>query len=217
MTPSRQAVERSMRIYRGLLRCYPAAFRQEFGDEMSLVFRELATDAWEQRGHRGLANVWVRVLIDFARTVPYQHYLARTAEGHMTYSRPKTVALAVVSIATALTLNFVVFASLGIGIHLATLLPIHTSFRASPHMDLWFLLICPAMTGFIACRTKPFYRPFWTAPAGPMLLALVVGALDSRAPWYGVIACLGVVGAATLAGCFLSTRLQRQAPAVQAA
>ena len=208
MTSASNAIERSARVYRWLLRCYPEAFRHDFGDEMELVFRELATDAWAERGRRGLASVWVRVFIDFARSVPYQYYLARTAEGDMTYPRAKTIALAAVSLATAVALNFVVFAALAIGIHALSLTGFDTSFRNSTSMDLYFMLLCPVITGFVACRVTPFFRPYWTAPLGPMLLVVLVGLMDTRAPWYGVLGCLCIVGAATLVGCYLSTRLR---------
>ncbi len=50
MTPSPRPVDVSRRIYRALLRAYPASFRDIYGEEMTLVFGELAGDAWNRRG-----------------------------------------------------------------------------------------------------------------------------------------------------------------------
>jgi hypothetical protein len=217
MTSTSKAVERSTRVYRWLLRSYPAAFRYSFGDEMELVFRELATDAWEQRGRRGLASVWVRVLIDFARTRPYQHYLARTAEVDMTSQQVKTVGLACVSIATAVALNFVSYAALAITVSALSLIPGNETFRSSPKMDPLFIFVCPALTGFIAGRIRPFYRPQLTAPLGSVLLAAGIYFLHPRMPWYGAFGWFCLVGTASAVGCFLSTRLRRRTAVVQAA
>jgi hypothetical protein len=70
MADSPRCVERSVRIYAALIKAYPASFRQEYADEMVLVFRELATDAWQRRKHVGLAATSFCVLIDLVRTVP---------------------------------------------------------------------------------------------------------------------------------------------------
>jgi len=183
---------------------------------MELVFRDMAIAAWERRGGHGLAALWLRVLGDVSCSLPYQYYLAQRGDRDMTtFQRVQTAALAVVSIATALALNFVAFAVIAIGFHLMTLLPVYTSFRTSPPTGLVFMLGSPAITGLVACRTKPFYRPYWTAPAGAMLLAAFVGAFENRAAWYGVLAFMSVVGAATLVGCYLSTRLRRRTAVVQ--
>jgi hypothetical protein len=66
----------SVRLYRALIKAYPAAFCRQYGDEMTLVFRELATDAWSRRGWFGLACMWCRVLADLAGSVLRQHWLA---------------------------------------------------------------------------------------------------------------------------------------------
>ena len=50
MADSHRAVECSAALYRLLLKVYPAECRREYGDEMQLVFRELATDSWNRKG-----------------------------------------------------------------------------------------------------------------------------------------------------------------------
>lgn len=56
------SVSLSVRVYRGLLRAYPREFRQEYGEAMIQVFRDLCL----QPGKAGLASVWGRVLLDYA-------------------------------------------------------------------------------------------------------------------------------------------------------
>lgn len=73
MAESPRCVKRSVQVYRTLIRLYPASFRAEFGDEMVHVFRNLATDAWQQRQRAGLMLVWLRVVADLVRTAPKQH------------------------------------------------------------------------------------------------------------------------------------------------
>ena len=66
MAESPRPVESSVRAYDVLVKSYPASFRREYRDEMTLVFRELVTDAWRRRGVAGLTAAWFRVLGDLA-------------------------------------------------------------------------------------------------------------------------------------------------------
>lgn len=72
-------VEQSIRIYAAITRAYPASFRKEYADEMVLVFRDMATEAWQRQGHIGLLLLWFRVLGDFLWTVPKEHLRAHNA------------------------------------------------------------------------------------------------------------------------------------------
>lgn len=63
----------SERIYAGLLRLYPAAFRETYGREMLLIFRDQCRDAYRKSGRWGIAQVWLRTLADLARSVPAEH------------------------------------------------------------------------------------------------------------------------------------------------
>jgi hypothetical protein len=58
------AVERSLALYLALLRAYPPAFRERYGQEMALAFRDAARDAWTQTGFFGLIALWARTLAD---------------------------------------------------------------------------------------------------------------------------------------------------------
>lgn len=64
-----QVVDPSVSLYRLLLAAYPASFRQEYGDAMTQLFRDLAGDAYRRRGLLGLAALWLRTLADFTSSV----------------------------------------------------------------------------------------------------------------------------------------------------
>jgi hypothetical protein len=57
----------SERIYRRLLRVYPRDFRDEYGEEMSLLFRCRATD--------GCVRLWLQVLGDLVFHAPKEHWI----------------------------------------------------------------------------------------------------------------------------------------------
>jgi predicted permease len=59
-------VERSERVYRWLLRLYPRDFRDEYADEMSLLFRDRATE--------GRIRLWLQVLGDLLFHAPSEHW-----------------------------------------------------------------------------------------------------------------------------------------------
>jgi hypothetical protein len=70
-------------------------------------------------------------------------------------------------------------------------------------------LLPPFFTGFVAMIAKPFYRPYLTAPVGPMMFAAAQSFADPRAPWLISFGYPSLVGAATLLGCYLSTKIWR--------
>ena len=57
-----RAVGTSERAYRSLLRAYPRGLRDEYGDEMARLFRDLCREALEDGGGLGLAALWARTL-----------------------------------------------------------------------------------------------------------------------------------------------------------
>ncbi len=61
------AVATSQRAYRALLRAYPRAIRDEYGDEMARCFRELCREELEGGG-LGLAALWARTLAELLCT-----------------------------------------------------------------------------------------------------------------------------------------------------
>ena len=58
----------SEHLYRWLLRLYPRDFRDEYGDEMSLLFRA--------RSSEGPAMLWLQVLGDLVFHAPQEHVTA---------------------------------------------------------------------------------------------------------------------------------------------
>ncbi len=66
--PFSPSVQRSLRIYRALLRIYPAEFRQRFGEEMALSFAQQCEAHVGNRGQFGLVLCWTRSLADLARS-----------------------------------------------------------------------------------------------------------------------------------------------------
>ncbi len=60
----------SQSFYRLLLAAYPAEFRDEYGREMLLVFRDLCRERAQTNGRLGLMQAWIRALLDLARTAP---------------------------------------------------------------------------------------------------------------------------------------------------
>lgn len=61
------------RIYRRLIRCYPAAFRARFGDEMVQLFGDQLRDAQTRRGSTALSGVWLRAIGDLVVTAAFEH------------------------------------------------------------------------------------------------------------------------------------------------
>jgi putative ABC transport system permease protein len=58
------------RIFRGLLRLYPPAFREEYGDAMLEFFRDRVMQARTSSGGSGIGAVWRAALLDALRTAP---------------------------------------------------------------------------------------------------------------------------------------------------
>ena len=67
------APARQERLYRVLLRLYPAPFRTRFGDEMVQLFSDQLRDARAGRSDTGVAATWLRILADLAVTFPSEH------------------------------------------------------------------------------------------------------------------------------------------------
>lgn len=59
-----RSVKVSERLYRRLLCLYPRPFRREYGEAMSLLFRDQCRDALDGAGPLGLVKLWLRVLAD---------------------------------------------------------------------------------------------------------------------------------------------------------
>ena len=60
------------RLFRALLRLFPAEFRGDFGDDMADDFREQRLDA-ESGGAAPVARLWTRTALDIGRRAPLEH------------------------------------------------------------------------------------------------------------------------------------------------
>ena len=61
------------RIYAAMLRCYPPAFRREYGEEMRLLFAERLADA---RRDRRVPRFWLRIVLDLMSTAVAERLVA---------------------------------------------------------------------------------------------------------------------------------------------
>ena len=62
-----------IRLYRFLLRAYPAPFRREFGREMALVFRDDLRATAHDRGAAALCRLWLLTFFDLLKTALAEH------------------------------------------------------------------------------------------------------------------------------------------------
>jgi putative ABC transport system permease protein len=102
----------SERLFRALLRVFPAEFRGDFGEQMAEDFRDQREDA-RKRGYRWVARLWVRMFGDSLRQGPREHFdiLRRDASYalRLLRRRPGLAASAVATLAIGIGLNAAVF------------------------------------------------------------------------------------------------------------
>jgi hypothetical protein len=68
-----RAIELSERVFRRLLRAYPASLRAEYEGPMVQLFRDLCRDARNRRGGVGLIALWGFILRDTAGSLIREH------------------------------------------------------------------------------------------------------------------------------------------------
>lgn len=92
-----------MSLYGGLLRLYPRAFRDEYGEDMALLLRHQLRD-------ESAARVWARTLLDLAITVP-----TLRLEAHMSARTSAPVAYTAAAVAS-LVVAVVAGTSIGVSV-----------------------------------------------------------------------------------------------------
>jgi hypothetical protein len=66
-------VNRHERAFRGLIRVYPASFREQYEDQMTGLFVDQVRDARTSGSPLALTRLWAHTLIDLIATAPRQH------------------------------------------------------------------------------------------------------------------------------------------------
>jgi hypothetical protein len=81
---------RSIRVYRALVRLYPAKFREEFGEEMEAAFARLLEEQPDRgRGFFVLTRPWRIVLIELVPTLLREHVSAASEAGETGLRSPR--------------------------------------------------------------------------------------------------------------------------------
>lgn len=97
---------RSERVYRALLRFYPAAFRYEYGAEMAALF-------CRRLDHERSAGLWLDVIADVVTTAPKEHTHMLWNDIRYTFrvfaNAPGFVLFAVLSLALGIGVNTAIF------------------------------------------------------------------------------------------------------------
>ncbi|WP_321470945.1 ADOP family duplicated permease [uncultured Paludibaculum sp.] len=100
----------SLKLYRRLLRFYPAGFRENYGEPLEREFRD---ELRESRGRAALGRLWVRLIADLAISIPAQ--LAREAAQDASHTfrlwarRPWHTTFAILALAVGIGANTGVF------------------------------------------------------------------------------------------------------------
>jgi hypothetical protein len=70
-----EEIQRSVRVYRRLMRLYPASHRLQYEQHMVQLFRDLCREAYESEGRAGIRRVWAQNIPDLIKSAGYEYWM----------------------------------------------------------------------------------------------------------------------------------------------
>ena len=180
MAPSERGHERavgiSARVYRALLRAYPRALRDEYGDEMARCFKEMCREELEGGGGLGLAALWARTLLELFHTALKERSTMLNRNAYR------------FAVGVALVAAFIlVWSSLGVGIIGAD---------GDPANIMYFGVLAVGIVGAMVARFRPhgMARALFATALAQASVAVIALILGLGLPWSPPVEILALNG-----------------------